>query len=731
VSLLGSDPHLQSLWTAHAECVYPENLSTDTVRVTDFAYDADGHVTQVNCPEGVIDYEYDPVTGYHTGTCTTNSYVQYGYDELGRLKKVIALKRSGYTLPTPEVTTYAYTAVGSRASITLPNGVITSYQYDELNRLTNLTHSVGGTNLLASYSYQLHSTGRRTNALEILKTEDSDTPWITNTLTWAYDGMYRLTNEVSICSTNTGTYRNAYQYDKVGNRFAKIHYQNGNITTITNVFNDNDQLLKEVTKLNSSLTETNFYAYDVNGSLIAKTNVSSNPSTNLYGYDLKNKLSAVTNFTSSGNGTNTFLYNDQGIRVHSSALGGITTHYLIDANNHTGYQQILEELSAPGATASKSYLLGDDVLAQCGSDPSALSFLLYDGHGSTRQLADLSASVSSRYNYDAYGIKLDSSTSSAGTSLLYCGEQLDEALGMYNLRARYYDPYNGRLNSTDRLRGSNDDPQSLHKYAYAGCDPTNGVDPSGDLTVLEALVVAGLILTGISFLYHSGSAVYKFSHGNARGGAEDLAWAMCDLLFLGLPLVGPGVVAAKEGVELAATTTSMLQATVRASAVWGYASSTAIGYNAMSSGGGNSGPRGGSSSAEGSWGEPPVRTPSENAAIYEQRIAHEFGDPRPKPTWEFNVGDVWFDGVKRSVRKLLEAKGPSYERLFRDLVDKWINPNAANKVGEQLITQAKVARQFGYTVEWHVAEQYAAERIGEIAQEAAVTDVIEVIFTPF
>src|SRR5882672_6664423 len=53
-----------------------------------------------------------------------------------------------------------------------------------VNWLTNLTHQAGTTNL-ATYSYQLHPTGRRTNALEILRQEDGS--YLTNTLTWKYD----------------------------------------------------------------------------------------------------------------------------------------------------------------------------------------------------------------------------------------------------------------------------------------------------------------------------------------------------------------------------------------------------------------------------------------------------------------------------------------------------------------------------------------------------------------
>jgi len=61
----------------------------------------------------------------------------------------------------------------------------------------------------------------------------------------------------------------------------------------------------------------------------------------------------------------------------------------------------------------------------------------------------------------------------------YCGEQYDSDLGLYYLRARYYNPATGRFLSRDPEEGKAYDPQSLHKYLYAGGDPVNRVDPRG------------------------------------------------------------------------------------------------------------------------------------------------------------------------------------------------------------------------------------------------------------
>ena len=61
---------------------------------------------------------------------------------------------------------------------------------------------------------------------------------------------------------------------------------------------------------------------------------------------------------------------------------------------------------------------------------------------------------------------------------LYRGEQYDPDLGLYYLRARYYNPATGRFMSRDPLdpdlrdaNGIPADPKYLHKYLYANGDP--------------------------------------------------------------------------------------------------------------------------------------------------------------------------------------------------------------------------------------------------------------------
>jgi RHS repeat-associated protein len=90
----------------------------------------------------------------------------------------------------------------------------------------------------------------------------------------------------------------------------------------------------------------------------------------------------------------------------------------------------------------------------------------------------LHGAATDTYEYDAFGNLLNK----AGTTpnnYLYRGEQYDPDLGLYYLRARYYNPLTGRFMSRDPEDGKAEDPASLHKYLYAGGDPVNLADPTG------------------------------------------------------------------------------------------------------------------------------------------------------------------------------------------------------------------------------------------------------------
>jgi RHS repeat-associated protein len=99
------------------------------------------------------------------------------------------------------------------------------------------------------------------------------------------------------------------------------------------------------------------------------------------------------------------------------------------------------------------------------------------------------------YNYDAFGNALDFDPSTAQTEFLYSGEQFDPKINQQYLRQRYYDPTTGRFNRLDPFFGKTSDPLSLHKYTYANGDPANGIDPTGNMSVMGCI---GAISIGMS-----------------------------------------------------------------------------------------------------------------------------------------------------------------------------------------------------------------------------------------
>jgi RHS repeat-associated protein len=71
-------------------------------------------------------------------------------------------------------------------------------------------------------------------------------------------------------------------------------------------------------------------------------------------------------------------------------------------------------------------------------------------------------STRTKYEYDAFGNKFTVSGTTPN-NYLYRGEQFDTDIGLYYLRARYYNPASGRFLSIDPDNGHAWAPRSLHR----------------------------------------------------------------------------------------------------------------------------------------------------------------------------------------------------------------------------------------------------------------------------
>jgi uncharacterized protein RhaS with RHS repeats len=205
-----------------------------------------------------------------------------------------------------------------------------------------------------------------------------------------------------------------------------------------------------------------------------------------YTYDSRNKMVGYTDGTT----TASYVYNDVGDRVQET-VNGVTTLYLTDTQNPTGYDQPLEAKSSPTATPTTTYLLGDRVFGQTDAAGN-VRYLLADGHGSTQALTDASGTVTATFRYDAFGDALNFTPSSAGTVFLFGGDAIyDASSGLY-LHGNGIRPTQGFLFiQRDTYPGNTNEPLTLHKYLYANANPVSKNDPSGHMDEDDELLEVG------------------------------------------------------------------------------------------------------------------------------------------------------------------------------------------------------------------------------------------------
>ncbi len=292
----------------------------------------------------------------------------------------------------------------------------------------------------ASYTYTLGPTGNRQSA-----TESSG-----RTLSWSYDGIYRLTNETISLDPMSKNGTVSYGIDPVGNRQTQTSSIPG-VPTASFSYDADDRILS---------TES----YDANGN----TTVSGSRT---FTYDFANRLKSMNG------GAVTLVYDGDDNRV-AKTVGGATTRYLVDDLNPTGYAQVVEELIVGAVTRTYTYGLQRINENQVVGNSWTPSFYGYDGFGSVRQLTNSTGAVTDTYDYDAWGNAVNTAGSSPN-DYLYRGEQYDPDLRLYYLRARYLNPLSGRFLTRDPEAGRTKVPATLHRYLYAAADPVNRMDPRG------------------------------------------------------------------------------------------------------------------------------------------------------------------------------------------------------------------------------------------------------------
>jgi len=451
---------------------------TDPSGTTVYTYDAQDRLQIKATPQGTLTYAYDPAGNLASMTSSNANgvSVSYTYDSLNRLATVVDNR-----LPAGQnTTTYSYDPASNLATVTYPNGLQSSFTYDTLNRVTGLS------NAAASYTYTLDGTvGNRKGVTERLASKPN--PRI---VAWNYDDIYRLTNEDITADPNSKTGSVTYGLDPVGNRLSLGLSQGSNLPGISpilpgSVSYDPDDRLS---------TET----YDANGNTLTTAGKT-------FAYDFANRLKSMT----AASVTVTIQYDADGNRV-SKTVNGVTTRYLVDDLNPTGYAQVVEEVTAGAVTRQYTYGLQRISQTQQIANAWTPAFYGYDGAGTVRLLTDSTGTVTDTYDYDAWGNEVNE-TGSTPNVYLYRGEQYDSDLRLYYLRARYLNPLSGRFVTRAPVRGMIRRPKSLHQYLYAEGNPVRYVDPTGHPDIYEykwmnTMICGGSLYCGPSLTQVAGAA---------------------------------------------------------------------------------------------------------------------------------------------------------------------------------------------------------------------------------
>jgi len=180
-----------------------------------------------------------------------------------------------------------------------------------------------------------------------------------------------------------------------------------------------------------------------------------------------------------------------------------------------------------GTLAVTDYRYGDGAerlasLAALPTGGTARTWYGADPQGSVRYTTDDGANVSPTVNYDPYG---QPEGGAVPPTFGYNGEVQDAATGLVNLRARTYNPATGQFLTRDPLQ-----QQTGQAYLYAGGDPINGSDPSGDCTV-RGDRLPGVGASGTCTQRDIAGVISDILHGRgmpvANGGRQSPAEEIC------------------------------------------------------------------------------------------------------------------------------------------------------------------------------------------------------------
>ncbi len=428
---------------------------SDSTPDVSFAYDAVGNRTQMSDGAGSETRTYDPVNRLKPVSRGSDTF-SYDYDLAGNISRrtypdstVVdygydADERTASVASGGNTTTYAYDAAGDPTTTTLPasNGYVETRSYDRAGRLVDLKNAKG-VSVLSEFAYTLDPVGNPTQVIR--------TGTLPGTTTYAYDIRDRLTEacfQTSCPGASDPFIR--WNYDPVGNRLTEARPSG----TTTYTYDAADELTQ---------AGATAYGYDSNGN-------ETSAGTRTFGYDLDNRL--VT--TTSGATTTSYTYDGDGNRLRAS-IAGQQTNYLWDTSE--GLPQLTLERDGNNALLRR-YVNGRRHVSM--TTGGNTFYYAYDGFGSVANATASNGATEWTYAFEPFGATRTETQDdpSAPVNVMKFVGELADTTGLYYLRARQYEPANGRFLGLDPLQRSDRQAQ-ISKYIYADDQPSVLADPSG------------------------------------------------------------------------------------------------------------------------------------------------------------------------------------------------------------------------------------------------------------
>jgi RHS repeat-associated protein len=175
--------------------------------------------------------------------------------------------------------------------------------------------------------------------------------------------------------------------------------------------------------------------------------------------------------------------------VYSGELGHQYT-FRARATDHVSNTGAWAEASTVVVQVTKYYTFAGQRVAMRSGDQ--VSYLHGDHLGSTSLVTDDQSGAVGRQWYFPYGETRHASGSLTAdygpgtTDYRFTGQRNEGTIGLYDYRARFYDPVLGRFVQADTVVPEPGNPRDLNRYAYVRNSPLRYTDPSGHWTFEES-----------------------------------------------------------------------------------------------------------------------------------------------------------------------------------------------------------------------------------------------------